>query len=74
MEYMVPWLIAVVVVGRRMRCPRFQKNLFKDLVHSAPTVLTLFGTAKRELFGHEPLRLEGCPQCGCRFSEPYFGG
>jgi hypothetical protein len=72
---MVPWIVAIIVLGRRVKCQRCQKNLYKELVIvKVPTMLALFRDATRECFGDEPLPLEACPQCGCRFSEPYVGG
>jgi hypothetical protein len=72
---MVPWLAAISVLGRGVKCPRCQKNLYKELVAvRKPTALTLLRDAKRELFGNDPLPLEACPHCGCRFTEPYVGG
>lgn len=68
-------LVAIIELGRRVKCPRCQKNLYKELVIvKVPTMLALLRDATRECFGDEPLPLEACPQCGCRFSEPYVGG
>ena len=71
---LAPWLIVLAVFGRRVKCPRCQKNLFDELGSSVPTPLTVLRDAKREVTGRDPIALEACPQCGCRFSEPYVGG
>ena len=67
-----PWLVAVSVVGKRVKCPRCQKNLFRELAYSIDTPLTLLRNVKREVIGQDPVALEACPQCGCRFSEPHL--
>jgi len=70
----IPWLVACSVYGRRIRCPRCQTKLFKELASNTSTGFTLVRDARRELQGQDPLRLDACPQCGCRFNEPYVGG
>jgi hypothetical protein len=70
----VPWLAALAVFGKRVKCPRCQKNLSGDLASTVASPLTLLRDAKREVTGRDPIALEACPQCGCRFSEPYVGG
>jgi hypothetical protein len=68
-----PWLVAASVIGKRVRCPRCQKNLFRELAYSIATPLTLLRDFKREVIGRDPVALEACPHCGCKFSEPYVG-
>ena len=69
----VPWLVALAVFGKRVKCPRCQKNLSGHLASTIASPLTLLRDAKREVAGRDPIALEACPQCGCRFSEPYVG-
>ena len=66
-----PWLVTVSVVGKRVKCPRCQKNLFRELAYGISTPLTLLRDVRREVTGRDPVALEACPQCGCGFSEPY---
>ncbi len=69
-----PCVAALVVVTKRLKCPRCQKPLYMELAHSMPTMFGMFGLAKRELGGKQPLALDACPRCGCSFSEPHFAG
>jgi hypothetical protein len=68
-----PWLITVSIIGKRVKCPRCQKNLFRELAYGISTPLTLLRDVKREVIGKDPVALETCPECNCRFSEPYVG-
>lgn len=68
-----PWLVAISMVGKRVKCPRCHKSLFRELAYGVSTPLTLLRDAKREVIGRGPIALEACPQCGCTFSESYVG-
>src|SRR5258707_9445600 len=48
-----PWLVAVSVVGKRVKCPRCQKNLFRELAYSISTPLTLLRDVRREVTGRD---------------------
>ena len=69
-----PWVVALIAFGTRVRCPQCQKGLFKDLAGNTPTALSVLRDAKREWIGNERLTLDACPQCGCRFSDPFVEG
>jgi hypothetical protein len=43
-----PWLVAVSVVGKRVKCARCQKNLFRELAYGIGTPLTLLRDGSRE--------------------------
>lgn len=70
----VPWLVVFIAFVKRVKCPRCQNPLFRELAPSMPNAFTVLRVAKQELAGKRPLALDACPQCGCSFSEPYFGG
>jgi hypothetical protein len=70
----IPWIVALTAFGKRVRCPRCQMYLYKELQGPVPNALTVLGAAKRELGGVVTLPIEACPQCGTKFTEPYVGG
>src|SRR5262245_14174090 len=53
-------LVALVATVRRVKCPRCQKNLYKELAGTTLTALTLLRVAKREILGQDPLPLDAC--------------
>lgn len=68
-----PLLVLLSVFAKRVRCPRCQKYLFKELSVNSLNRFTFLRDAKREWSGNGPLALDACPQCGGSFSEPYVG-
>lgn len=69
-----PLLLVLGAFAKRVRCPRCQKYLFRELASHNLTRFTVLRDAKREWSGNTPLAFDACPQCGGSFSEPYVGG
>ncbi len=69
----VPLLVVLGAFAKRVRCPRCQKYLFKELASNTLTRFPVLRHAKREWSGNQPVALDVFPQCGGSFSKPYVG-